>query len=154
MSEWPTQKQPHRGGHYVCQHCRRKGRTSPIENKGATCVSCGWHKGLDPTPSQNDWFDEEEADKWRRAAVIAATPGGVIMFIIGCVAASPFLIMLGAVGFIGGVTSLVITKVGTVWHGLQEGERLAAWPGVAVGSLFFLFYATIIGIMAFIGSLI
>ncbi|MGW2240052.1 hypothetical protein [Streptomyces sp. NPDC001759] len=154
MPEWSAQQQPQRDRRYVCQHCRRQGRISPIENKGATCARCGWHKGLDPTPSQSDWFGEEETDKFRRAAVISATPGGLIAFIAGCVVASPFLIMLGAVGTLGGIASLVITKAGTVWHGLQDGERLAAWPGIAVGSLFFLFYAAIIGIMAFIGSLI
>ncbi|AWZ05155.1 hypothetical protein DRB96_03725 [Streptomyces sp. ICC1] len=81
-------------------------------------------------------------------------PGGVVLFIFGVATGGVFLAILGVLSAVGGVGALMVTQKGAIWDGLQSEEKLMAFPGIAAGAFFFLFYAVIIGIMAFIGSVV
>ncbi|WP_424886760.1 hypothetical protein [Streptomyces sp. XH2] len=124
--------------------------------KSESC-QCGWHRGHDPTqvlgPDGKYYFVGEEPKKAPRNEGLAAAVLGVVLFIAGVAGGGGGLIVFGLVCVTAGVTTLVITKMGTLWKGLQPHEQAAAWPGRIIGWVPLAFVVLLIGLMAFIGNL-
>ncbi|MFF7879814.1 hypothetical protein ACH40F_04395 [Streptomyces sp. NPDC020794] len=89
-------------------------------------------------------------DEGRNASLI-----GALLLVLGAIQGSIALVVIGVPWALAGVATLTITRMGTVWTGLEAKERAAAWPGRIIGGWILLACVlAVIVLLALIGYLI
>ncbi|WP_150527957.1 hypothetical protein [Streptomyces vinaceus] len=107
-----------------------------------------------PGPDGRLYFEPENPKKRIRNEGLAASVLGTIFFVIGVAGGGVGLLLIGILCAAAGATTLKITEMGTVWVGLSDEERAAAWPGRVAGWVPLACVVIWIGLMAFVGNMV
>lgn len=130
MSNSPRQWKPSAQAKVPCKFC---GEPMP---KNGWC-QCRRHRGREPTQAQGPDGEhgsvEEGPGKAPLYEGIAAVVVGAMLSIAGFAGGGLGLALFGLLCVAAGLATLIITKKGTVWQGLQPSQRAAAWPGRIIG---------------------
>jgi hypothetical protein len=151
MSDPHTPVETRPQGKVPCKAC---GEDMP---KRGSC-DCGWRRGLALTatvgPDGRRYFGPENPQHKIRNEGLAASVLGVILLLVGVAGGGIGLALVGTLCAVAGVATLTITRMGTVWMGLEGEERAAAWPGRTAGWVPLACVVVWIGLMAFVGNLV
>ncbi|MDW4910445.1 hypothetical protein RB628_35240 [Streptomyces sp. ADMS] len=116
----------------VCKNCGHE-----MYRDGA-CEACGWRIGWVPVAQHSDGtstFVREPRHKFFTASILLTTLVGVIAFIAGVAEGAAAGIIFGPLMVIAGVAAWKKTRLGKLWQGLPPGDRCAALPGLAIGTV-------------------
>ncbi|MFJ8208079.1 hypothetical protein [Streptomyces sp. NPDC096033] len=85
---------------------------------------------------------------------IGAIVFGAILTLVGIAGRNLGPLLIGLTFAVAGIATLRITRMGTIWSGLDWEDKAGAWPGIVIGAVPFLCYVIYIRLMVLVADMV